>query len=92
MRDTCSEMVLISKADRFFEFGCLYDLTVDVLPVSGTTVVQVLPEQAFPTSVDARPMSPVLADVPQHHICRIKRVPSREYTNRRRKGQAAQQE
>ncbi|PNY29381.1 Uncharacterized protein TCAP_00706 [Tolypocladium capitatum] len=53
MSDTCLEVVLTSKTDRFFEFGCLYNLTVDVLPASGTTVVQVLQEQAFPTTIYA---------------------------------------
>ncbi|POR37641.1 Uncharacterized protein TPAR_02161 [Tolypocladium paradoxum] len=46
-------MALTCKADRFFEFGCLYDLTVDILPASGTTIVQVLQEQAFPTTIYA---------------------------------------
>ena len=35
--------------DRFFHFGCLYDLMVDILPAAGTTVIQVLKEQIFPT-------------------------------------------
>lgn len=35
--------------DRYFEFGCLYDLTVEILPMSGNTIVQVLGEQSFPT-------------------------------------------
>lgn len=37
--------------DRYFEFGCLYDLTVQILPANGTTVVQILKEQNFPTLV-----------------------------------------
>lgn len=37
--------------DRYFEFGCLYDLTVQILPASGSTVLQVLKEQDFPTLV-----------------------------------------
>lgn len=36
-------------ADRFFEFGCLYDLGVEVLPTAESTIVQVVQEQAFPT-------------------------------------------
>ncbi|KND92999.1 hypothetical protein TOPH_02247 [Tolypocladium ophioglossoides CBS 100239] len=56
-------MLLTSKADRFFEFGCLYDLTVDVLPASGTTVVQVLQEQAFPTTIYAGSSVFLLANI-----------------------------
>lgn len=35
--------------DRFFEFGCLYDLNIDILPCQGSSVAQVLGEQKFPT-------------------------------------------
>ncbi|KAF7550040.1 hypothetical protein G7046_g8142 [Stylonectria norvegica] len=37
--------------DGFFEFGCLYDLNIEILPTPGTSVLQVLREQSFPTSV-----------------------------------------
>ncbi|PHH71205.1 hypothetical protein CDD82_6679 [Ophiocordyceps australis] len=41
------------QLDRFFEFGCLYDLTVQVLPTAGTRVVAIMQEQAFPTTIYA---------------------------------------
>jgi hypothetical protein len=37
--------------DRFFEYGCLYNLTVDVTPTARTTICKVLREQSFPTQV-----------------------------------------
>ncbi|KFA51685.1 hypothetical protein S40293_02778 [Stachybotrys chartarum IBT 40293] len=39
--------------DRFFEYGCLYDLSIDIVPMPGTRVVQVLGEQHFPTTIHA---------------------------------------
>lgn len=36
-------------ADRYFEFGCLYDMSIEVEGAGGTSVVQVLQEQSFPT-------------------------------------------
>ncbi|RDA84689.1 hypothetical protein CP532_2773 [Ophiocordyceps camponoti-leonardi (nom. inval.)] len=39
--------------DRFFEYGCLYDLTVDIEPTPGWTIVQIIQEQAFPTTIYA---------------------------------------
>ncbi|RDA90864.1 hypothetical protein CP533_3227 [Ophiocordyceps camponoti-saundersi (nom. inval.)] len=39
--------------DRFFEYGCLYDLTVDIDPTPGWTIVQIIQEQAFPTTIYA---------------------------------------
>ncbi|PHH87518.1 hypothetical protein CDD83_8746 [Cordyceps sp. RAO-2017] len=41
------------QLDRFFEFGCLYDLSVEVSPTPGSTVIQVIQEQAFPTTIYA---------------------------------------
>lgn len=41
--------ILTVSVDRFFEFGCLFDLTVEVLPTDGTSITQVLREQPFPT-------------------------------------------
>ncbi|PHH65345.1 hypothetical protein CDD81_2757 [Ophiocordyceps australis] len=41
------------QLDRFFEFGCLYDLTVQVLPTAGTRLVTIMQEQAFPTTIHA---------------------------------------
>lgn len=37
------------EPDRFFEFGCLYDLNIDIMPYEGSFVAQVLGEQKFPT-------------------------------------------
>lgn len=42
---------LTMVTDRFFEHGCLYDLTVEVLPMEGSTIINVLREQVFPTYV-----------------------------------------
>ncbi|RCI09566.1 hypothetical protein L249_4049 [Ophiocordyceps polyrhachis-furcata BCC 54312] len=39
----------LRSRDRFFEYGCLYDLTVDIEPTPGWTMVQTIQEQAFPT-------------------------------------------
>jgi hypothetical protein len=55
-------------SDRYFEFGCLYDLTVQILPANGTTVVQVLKEQDFPTSV--LPVSTAECQNTDHFRCR----------------------
>jgi hypothetical protein len=35
--------------DRYFEYGCLYDLNIDIQPCQGSSVRQVLGEQTFPT-------------------------------------------
>lgn len=35
--------------DRFFEFGCLYDLSIEILPCQGSSIVQVMGEHIFPT-------------------------------------------
>lgn len=43
--------LLIILTDRFFEHGCLYDLTVDILPLNGSTITHVLREQTFPAYV-----------------------------------------
>lgn len=45
-----STIVLALMAlDLFFKHGCLHDLKVEVLPVDGTTVLQIFHEQSFPT-------------------------------------------
>ncbi|PFH60948.1 hypothetical protein XA68_18523 [Ophiocordyceps unilateralis] len=41
------------RADRFFEYGCLYDLSVAIEPTPGSTIVRVIQEQAFPTTIYA---------------------------------------
>ncbi|KAM4056842.1 hypothetical protein HRG_003705 [Hirsutella rhossiliensis] len=41
------------QLDRFFEFGCLYDLSVEILPTTESAIVQVVQEQAFPTTIHA---------------------------------------
>uniref|UniRef100_A0A8H7TTL0 Uncharacterized protein n=1 Tax=Bionectria ochroleuca TaxID=29856 RepID=A0A8H7TTL0_BIOOC len=51
------------ELDRFFEFGCLYDLSVEVLPAAQTTVVQVLREQTFPTTIYAGSSILLLAEI-----------------------------
>ncbi|KHN98131.1 uncharacterized protein MAM_03892 [Metarhizium album ARSEF 1941] len=43
------------KLDRFFDFGCLYDLTVEVSAVPGTAILEVVHEQSWPTSVAQPP-------------------------------------
>lgn len=35
--------------DRYFEFGCLYDMAIDVAGTGGASVLQVSQEQSFPT-------------------------------------------
>ncbi|CAM1511430.1 Fc.00g089430.m01.CDS01 [Cosmosporella sp. VM-42] len=39
-----------NQQEGLFEFGCLYDLAVDILPAKSTSVLQVLRERVFPTS------------------------------------------
>ncbi len=39
----------LMQVDLFFKHGCLHDLKVEILPVEGTTVLQVFHEQSFPT-------------------------------------------
>ncbi|CAH0048788.1 unnamed protein product [Clonostachys solani] len=51
------------ELDRFFEFGCLYDLSVEVLPAAQTTVIQVLREQTFPTTIYAGSSILLLAEI-----------------------------
>ncbi|KJK80256.1 hypothetical protein H634G_04495 [Metarhizium anisopliae BRIP 53293] len=41
------------KLDRFFDFGCLYDLTVEVSAVPGTAILEVVHEQSWPTTIYA---------------------------------------
>ncbi|KAH7328197.1 hypothetical protein B0I35DRAFT_472940 [Stachybotrys elegans] len=39
--------------DRFFEFGCMYDLNVRILPTARASIVQVFHEEQFPTTIHA---------------------------------------
>lgn len=39
----------LTISDLFFKHGCLHDLKVEILPLDGTTVLQVFHEQTFPT-------------------------------------------
>ncbi|KAG6234183.1 hypothetical protein E4U26_005919 [Claviceps purpurea] len=41
------------KIDRFFDFGCLYDLTAEVHSTQDATVVEVIQEQSWPTTIYA---------------------------------------
>ncbi|KAG5981963.1 hypothetical protein E4U55_002471 [Claviceps digitariae] len=38
------------KIDRYFDFGCLYDLTAEVQSTQDATIVEVIQEQSWPTS------------------------------------------
>ncbi|KAG5930290.1 hypothetical protein E4U53_002267 [Claviceps sorghi] len=41
------------KTDRFFDFGCLYDLTAEVHSTQDATVLEVIQEQPWPTTIYA---------------------------------------
>ncbi|KAG6015499.1 hypothetical protein E4U54_003430 [Claviceps lovelessii] len=41
------------KIDRYFDFGCLYDLTAEVYSTQDATVVEVIQEQSWPTTIYA---------------------------------------
>ncbi|KAG5954081.1 hypothetical protein E4U57_004881 [Claviceps arundinis] len=41
------------KIDRYFDFGCLYDLTAEVHSTQDATVVEVIQEQSWPTTIYA---------------------------------------
>lgn len=41
------------KLDRFFDFGCLYDLTVEVHSANEADIVEVIQEQSWPTTIYA---------------------------------------
>ncbi|KAG6008376.1 hypothetical protein E4U21_004580 [Claviceps maximensis] len=41
------------KIDRYFDFGCLYDLTAEVQSTQDATVVEVIQEQSWPTTIYA---------------------------------------
>lgn len=43
----------MKQADRYFDFGCLYDLTAEVHSTQDATVVEVIQEQSWPTYVCA---------------------------------------
>ncbi|KAG9259283.1 uncharacterized protein F5Z01DRAFT_746602 [Emericellopsis atlantica] len=55
------------ELDRFFDHGCLYDLTVDVLPVQDTSILQVITEQSFPTTIYAGSSVLLLAHIAIAH-------------------------
>ncbi|KJZ79900.1 hypothetical protein HIM_00614 [Hirsutella minnesotensis 3608] len=61
------------QLDRFFEYGCLYDLTVEVLPTSESTVMQVVQEQAFPTTIYAGSSVVLLLHIQLHNADKAKR-------------------
>ncbi|ODA78032.1 hypothetical protein RJ55_06635 [Drechmeria coniospora] len=53
----------IHNRHRFFEYGCLYDLTVEIVPTAGTSIVQSFEEQAFPTTIYAGSSAFLLAHI-----------------------------
>lgn len=57
--------LLTRCTDRFFEYGCLYDLTVEALPSEQVTIVQILREQPFPTYVASRDHHKNQAHIPR---------------------------
>ncbi|PHH60516.1 hypothetical protein CDD80_1593 [Ophiocordyceps camponoti-rufipedis] len=53
----------VSVVDCFFEYGCLYDLGVAVEATGEATVVRVIQEQAFPTTIYAGSSVLLLAQI-----------------------------
>ncbi|KAG8425319.1 hypothetical protein J3458_002032 [Metarhizium acridum] len=58
------------KLDRFFDFGCLYDLTVEVSAVPGTAILEVVQEQSWPTTIYAGTSVLIVVHVQLHTATR----------------------
>ncbi|OAA47708.1 hypothetical protein NOR_02198 [Metarhizium rileyi] len=58
------------KLDRFFDFGCLYDLTMEVSAVPGTAILDVVHEQSWPTTIYAGTSVLVMVHIRLHTTTR----------------------